>query len=223
MTSAHQASDLHGFFDTRIMDFAAKLNSPSVRDQVAAVIFLRSEGARGVMHLSLLLQKCQAIEPSKELDRYEEALLGLGAITLGALIAESGVNHADPLHDAAVCWLLELTKATNISVAGHSVYALVSLCAESSVARERLCDIAISDLRGDEHEHVSLRAVALRLLRRIDPSLAATFVDAPAFEEYLHAVKYWTATDVSKNAAASVELQSELDWFMEIKNRRNAP
>lgn len=78
----------------------------------------------------------------------------------------------------------------------------------------------ISDLRGDEHEHVSLRAVALRLLRRIDTNLAAAFVDTPAFEEYSHAVEHWKATDASKNAETRLELQYELDWLTEIKNRR---
>lgn len=205
------------------MDFFAKLNSISVLDQAAAAIFLRGQGTKGLKHLSLLLQKCQAIDQYTELNRNEEALLGLGAITLGSLIAEAGFNEIDPLHDAILCWILESINSPSVSVAGHSVYALGRLSDESSVARERLCEIVISDLRGDEHEHVSLRSVALRLLRRIDPNLAATFVEAPAFEEYVHAVKHWTATDALKNSDASPELQSELNWLLDIKSLRTKP
>jgi hypothetical protein len=205
------------------MDFAAKLNSPSIRDQSAAALFLRSEGAKGITLLPLLLQKCKAIDASKELDRYEEALLGFGASTMSGLITESGFNAGDSLHDKILRWILESTQSPNINVAAHSVYALGGLGGESSAARERLCDIANSDLRGDEDEHVSLRAVALRLVRRIDPILAARFVNTPAFDEYVHAVEHWIATDASKNAETRVELEHELDWLAVTKNRRTKP
>ncbi len=49
--------------------------------------------------------------------------------------------------------------------------------------------------RSNEYEHVSLRALALRMLKRIDPEIAATFVEFPAFEEYSHAVEHWIASD----------------------------
>ena len=143
------------------MDFTAKLNSPSVKDQSEAALFLRSEGANGITLLPLLLQKCQAIDSSRDLDRYEEALLGFGASTMSGVITDFGFNAGDLLHDKILRWILESTQSPNINVAGHSVYALGGLGRESPAARERLCDIANSDLRGDENEHVSLRAVAL--------------------------------------------------------------
>jgi hypothetical protein len=205
------------------MDFAAKLNSSSVRDQWEAALFLRSEGANGVAYLPLLLQKCQAIDSTEILDRHNETLLGFGAMTLGGLIAESGYNADDPLHNQILQWIIESTNSPNINVAGHSVYALGGLGRESSAARERLCEIANADLRGDEHKDVSLRAVALRLVRRIDPASAATFVDAPAFDEYAHAVEHWIASEASKNSATRLELERELAWLTETKNRRTKP
>lgn len=205
------------------MDFAAKLDSPSVRHQAEAALFLRSEGVNGVTYLPLLLQKCRAIDASKDLDRYEETLLGFGAMTLGGIITESGFNASDPLHDKILRWIIESTQSPNINVAGHSVYALGGLGRDSSAAREQLCAIANSDLRGDEHRDVSLRAVALRLVRRIDPALAATFVDAPAFDEYVHAVEHWIATNPSKNPEAQLELERELTWLGETKDRRTKP
>ncbi len=205
------------------MDFAAKLDSSYVRDQSEAALFLRSEGANGLTYLPLLLQKCQAIDSSKTLDRHEETLLGFGAMTLGGLIADSGFNAGDPLHTQILQWIIESTKSRNINVAGHSVYALGGLGRESSAARERLCEISNSDLRGDEHKDVSLRAVALRLVRRIDPALAATFVNAPAFDEYVYAVEHRIATEASKNSETRLELERELAWLTETKNRRTKP
>lgn len=173
-----------------------------------------------MMYLPLLLQKCQAIDSSRNLDRYEEALLGFGASTLGGIISESGFTAGDPLHEKILRWIIESTRSPNINVAGHSVYALGGLGRDSSAARERLCEIASSDLRGDEHKDVSLRAVALRLVRRIDPALAATFIDTPAFDEYVHAVEHWIATDASKNTETLLELERELAWLAETKDRR---
>jgi hypothetical protein len=77
-----------------------------------------------------------------------------------------------------------------------------------------------SERRSNEHEHVSLRAIALRALRRIDPEIAAKFVDATSFEEYIHAVEYWLSTNLPMSDETRLELQNELEWLTRTRERR---
>jgi hypothetical protein len=202
------------------MDFDAKLRSPSVRDQSAAAIFLRAEGANGAKHLPALLQKCQAIDTTSVLDRFEESLLGSGAMTMGDIVAAIGFDAQNALHVSILQWIVQSTSSPNINVAAHSIYGLGNLGAPHQEAIECLGRLVTSDRRSNEHEHVSLRAIALRILRRLDCGIAATFVDAPAFEEYAHAVKHWISTDASKNDETRLELQNELEWLTKTRDRR---
>jgi hypothetical protein len=202
------------------MDFDAALRSPSVRDQSAAAIFLRAEGANGAMHLPALLRCCQAIDTTRDLDRFEESLVGYGAITMAEIVAAIGFDPQDSLHVSIVRWIMQSTSSPNISVAAHSVYGLGNLGISIPETAECLGHVVTSEKRRNEHEHVSLRAIALRALRRLDPGVAATFFDAPAFDEYVHAVEHWLATDASKNDETRLELQNELEWMTRIRERR---
>lgn len=205
------------------MDFDANLRSSSVRDQSAAAIFLRAEGANGAKYLPALLQKCQAIDANNELDQFEEALLGFGAMTMGDIVGAIGFNAQDPLHVSILRWLVQCTSSRNLNVAAYSIYGLGNLRALHPEATECLCGLVTSNRRYDDHKHVSLRAVALRILRRLDSGSASKFVGAPAFEEYAKALEHWIATDASKNAETRLELQNELEWLTEIKNRWTKP
>ncbi|QDU58568.1 hypothetical protein [Aeoliella mucimassa] len=144
-------------------------------------------------------------------------------MTMGDIVGESGFDSADSLHVSILQWIMQTTLCRNINVAGHSIHGLGNLRARLPEAIEHLCGIVNSARRNDEHEHVSLRATALRILRRLDPVIAAEFVGTPAFDEYAHAVEHWLETDASKNTETRLELQNESEWLTEVTNRRTKP
>lgn len=192
------------------MDFEANLKSESVSDHAAAAIFLRSEGTAGEKHLPALFERCQAVDLNAEHDQFEEALLGFGAMSMGSILNSAGFDAANTLHSAIESWIVSATQSSNTKVAGYAIYGLGNL-GPTSQSIEQLTRIVLSDLRQDEDEHVTIRAVALRNLRKLAPDSALKFADTPAFTEYSQAIKHWIETDASKNPETN--LAQEQEWI----------
>lgn len=201
------------------MDFAANLRSPSVKDHCTAAIFLCAEGANGAEHLPALLRRCQEIDVNGHLDRFEEALLGVGAMTMGNIVGAVGFDSENALHVAILQWIVKSTASANTKVAAHSIYGLGNIGFRHPMAIECLSDLVTSYRRTDEHEFVSLRAIALRILRRLDGEVAATFVEVPAFDEYSRALEYWMNTTPESSEDLALELRTELDWLKKTRDR----
>jgi hypothetical protein len=195
------------------MDFGANLASSSVKDQSEAAIFLRAEGARGVMHLPAILANIRKIDAEKVLDRFEETLLGTGAMTMGAIVGQIGFDSDDTLHQSIHNCIIDLTSSKNISVAAQAIYGLGNLESNDPKIMETLHKLVISKLRPDEHKHVTIRSLALRMLRRLDPQISAGYNRTPAFDEYRRAVAYWVDSGASGHAETQNELRIELDWL----------
>lgn len=203
------------------MDLEKLLESSSTRDHARAASFLlMSDPDQGSRHLPTLIEKCRSIDSNKELNRDELALLSLGVMALGSFVRRTCFDQNDLLHDSILRWILEASASPNAEVVGHSIYAIGSLGSASEVARNRLIEMLSLERRVNENEHVSLRAVALRVLRRIDADIAATFCDTYAFKEYAHAVNHWISTDRSMSAESQRELAEESAWIAEIEKRR---
>ena len=202
------------------MDFEVDLRSSAVSTQSAAALFLRAEGAEGAAHLPQLLEACQAIELDDDLDRYQETLLGFGAITMGDIVGALGFDDCNELHLSILKWLVRLTSSSNPNVAALSIYGLGHLKSTLPEAVNCLQLIILTEPRAKEHPEVTLRALALRNLRRLDAELAVQFVDAPAFDEYIHAVEHWIATHGTGGLVARRELSAERDWLESIINQR---
>lgn len=203
------------------MDLEKLLESSSARDHARAASFLMmSDPEQGSRHLTKLIEKCRSIDSNKELNRYELALLSLGVMALGSFVRRTGFDPNDLLHDSILRWILEASASPNAEVVGHSIYALGSLGSDSKVARNRLIELLSLERCVNEHEHVSLRALALRVLRRIDAEIAATFGDTCAFKEYAHAVNHWISTDRQMNEESQRELAEESAWIAEVEKRR---
>ncbi|MCY3005157.1 MAG: hypothetical protein NTV29_04160 [Planctomycetota bacterium] len=113
---------------------------------------------------------------------------------MGDIVSAIGFDPQNALHVSILRWILQSTSSRNINVAALSIYGLGNLGVSNPESTDCLRRLVTSERRGNEHEHVSIRAIALRALRRIDPEIAAKFVDATAFEEYIHAVEYWLST-----------------------------
>jgi hypothetical protein len=199
------------------MDIDALLQSSSLRDQSTAAVFLQSPRSPGAQHLPVLFQRCQAIDANKVLDRYEERLLGCGAMSMGTILGRIGFDSQDTLHFAILQWISQLTSSTNRSVAAGAIYGLGSLGVCHPLAIESLCGLVRDDARVDEETNISLRAIALRNLRRLDSGIAAQFVATCAFQEYALAIEQWIATGAAISSESQSELLEERAWLIATK------
>lgn len=205
------------------MDLEKLLESSSARDHARAASFLMmSDPEQGSRHQPTLIEKCRSIDSNKELNRYELALLSLGVMALGSFVRRTGFDQNDLLHDSILRWILEAATSPNAEVVGHSIYALGTLGSSFQIARNRLIEMLSLERRENEHEHVSLRSLALRVLRRIDAEIVATFCDNCAFKEFAHAVNHWISTDREMSAESQRELAEESAWIAEVEKRRSS-
>ena len=191
------------------MDFAAALSSDSVRQQSGAAIFLRSQGAEGAEHLAALLRCCVAVKTGENstLDKYEETLLGYGAMTMGEIVKQVGFDSTNPLHAQILAWIVQATDSPNLNVAAHSIWGVGLLGAVHPVAVNCLRRIIESDLRDEEHEIVKLRAIALRMLAMIDITLATGYRSSKAWLELRDSYDLW------KRESPVERLKDELQWL----------
>lgn len=190
------------------MDYAKTLESNSVKIQVGAALFLRSEGAKGYPHLPELLRCCQAIDLKKEfIDKYEDGLLGYGALSMGEVIHDYGFEASNPLHMQILDWLVETTHCQHLNVAANAIWGLGLLASNHDKAVRCLTLIIESDLRDNERHEISLRAIALRMLARIDRNLAIPYRSSNSWEELLR----WN--DNMQRNQISEYLCKELSWM----------
>lgn len=175
------------------MDFASALSSDSVREQSCAAVLLRSTGADGAEHLAALLRCCMAVKTGENatLNKYEEALLGRGAATLGDIVRQVGFDSANPLHAQILGWIVETTDSSNLNVAGGAIWGLGLLGSRHALAVNCLKRIIESDLRDQEHEIVKLRAIALRMLAMIDVTLVTGYRSSKAWLELRNSYDWW--------------------------------
>ncbi len=193
------------------MDFDQALDSISVRTQSGAALFLRAEGVRGAKYLPKLLRCCRAIDIRRgELDKFQVALLGFGAMTLGDVVCQIGFDQDNAFHIEVMNCIVELTSVANIEVAAYAINGLGCLGTTHSHAFDCLKTIVKSDPRFDEHPVVTCRAIAFRMLSRIDRSLAAEFRDTTAYTEYLDAVDSWLK---ESSPDMRMELIEEAKWL----------
>lgn len=152
--------------------------------------------------------------PSREM-----GFVSLASSRMARSVKELG-HDGTPLHDAITDYLIDLTAHWDVRVALTGTYALAEHGIPPRRVLEHLKSLVITDRRSDDHSDVSLRAIALRMLRRLDDEIAAEFRDFAAFAEYRHAISHWLTTDAAKNPETARELHAEREWLLSEKHRR---
>lgn len=160
--------------------------------------------------LAQLFCECKAVDLSQPtLSRREQEFVGRGSMKIGSLIRKIGYTGCE-LHLDIADWLLALPLCRHSFVAAYGIHAL----AEHGTPPRQICDqlveIARSPLRSDEHPHVTMRALAFRMLVRVDERAAEARVGLEACREYADAVAYWKK-DRSPETDPSPEIASGLD------------
>jgi hypothetical protein len=170
--------------------------------------------------LAEIYRACHAIDvanlviPSKEM-----GFLCLAMHRMARLINEIGHDDSE-LHSSITNYLIELTHHSDVRVALTATYALGDHGPKPAAVVEHLCRLANSERRNDDHSIVTMRVIAVRMLKRLNPELATTFANSDAFIEYSNIINHWLTTDSTKNADVIEELKAEANWIYSQDGRR---
>lgn len=200
---------------SRRMDYTTRLESESLRVQNTAAWFLRSEGAGGYRHLPALLAACCRVDPERPVLSWDEVtLLNGGAWSMGAILNAVGCDLANSFHRDALSWLMRLTNVQNPQVVAGAIYGLEQLGSPPIEVRDRLCELIIANRRPLDHPVLTARALAFRVLSRIDRNAAQVHIGGSACKEYLKCIDYWIdQSSQDRKDALSEELFRESQWL----------
>ncbi len=177
------------------MDFEEALASTSVSTQSSAALFLRSEGTNAAKYLPKLLECCRAIDlTASGLDKFKIALLGFGALTLGDVVRQIGFDPSISFHIDVLNHIVELATCENTDVSAYAINGLGCLGSTHPTAIGCLKGIIVSQVRPDDHSIVTRRALAFRMLAKLDQSMASQFRETDACREYLNTIDSWLET-----------------------------
>ena len=173
-----------------------------------------------VSQLDAIYAACRAIDlanlkiPSKEM-----GFLFVAMHRMGRFIYQLGHDGSD-LHSSITCYLIELTAHREIYVALTAIYALGDHGPNPVSVLEHLCRTLTSERRDKDHPIVTMRGIAFRILKRLDPELATHYIDSDAFVEYQKIVDHWLHTDSAQTLSVIQELRDEANWIDSQDNRR---
>jgi hypothetical protein len=191
-----------------MMDFAAALSSDSVRRQYEAALLLHIEGDLAIVHLPALLACCKGVRLDRDLlSTDEQNLVECGAVKLAFIIGCVGLDPSKPVHLEVMRWLFDSVHSSNLGLAASAICALGFVGSDKENIVRCLQSVIRADLREVEHEYITLRALALRTLGRIDKKLASQYLSSEACFELRRASEYWQKDGPSEWVA------KDLDWL----------
>ena len=195
------------------MDFQAALSSDSVKEHVGAAVFLRSEGVNGLVHLPALLRCCKKVLGTEApLPKYEEGLLRFGPLALGDIVGQAGFDNANFFHKEILDWLVESACSPNLDLSANAIWGLGLLRTDQPKAINCLVSVIEGELREIEHEFVTLRSIALRMLAKTDVALALQFRMTEAWKELQSAYRIWQMEKPIDH------LREEFAWMFEAES-----
>lgn len=170
--------------------------------------------------LAVIYRACRGFDvASLKIPSKEMGFLCLAMHRMARLINEIGHDDSE-LHSSITNYLIELTHHSDVRVALTATYALGDHGPKPDAVIENLCRLVNTERRNDDHSIVTMRGIAVRMLKRLNPELATTFVSSDAFIEYSNIINHWLTTDSTKNADVIEELKAEAHWIDSQDHRR---
>jgi hypothetical protein len=178
-----------------------------------AAFFLPSEGLNGLRHLPALLRCCKKVVVTEaELPKNELGLIRFGPVALGDLVGQAGFDNENPLHCDILDWLIQSASSSNLELSAAAIWGLGMLRTAQPKAVESLVSFIEGNRREVEHELISLRAIALRMLARIDIRLAVQYRKTDTWKE----LRRWY--EGRQSDTPTVWLRDEFTWMLEAES-----
>ncbi len=130
-------------------------------------------------------------------------------MAIASTLDDAGIDPLSLGYTKMTNWILSNAQSPNTEVSAYCINSLGEFKNNSCVAVSVLSEVTQSERRADENEQITLRGIAFRMLARLAPELAATYLDTDAGREYLAAIELWSAESPSSKET----LEKEIEWI----------
>ena len=143
-------------------------------------------------------------------------MLLYGSRVFGSVVKSVGYDPSDPLHVAGFELLLDLTTAADVHNSAAGVWGLGDLGSPPPETLEVLRRVVLNDDRRDPDSGRSLRAIAYRMIARIDRNAAMDLRCTEAAVEFLQDLRGWI--DAAPERAFEAEgIGTEAGWLLDCE------
>ena len=132
----------------------------------------------------------------------------------GAMVNSFGYDSTDRVHVEVADWIFESNDSVSIEIAASSIWALWDLGIPPLAVRNQLENLISSPPRKKPDNPNTCRAIAFRMLARLDREAARKFIGSPACTEFREAVSKWF-DDYKINFPANQNIPQELYYETE--------
>ena len=147
-------------------------------------------------------------------EKYDQ-FLGEALRATAFLVNRFGYDSSNSFHREAEDWIVQSSVSENIEVAAMAIWALGDLGIPPLSVRDQLKQLIESAPRkgpGQPDHPNTCRAIAFRMLARIDRESAYRYIDSPACREFQEALSCWM-DEYPENINRRRELYSETEWL----------
>ena len=164
--------------------------------------------------LPFLIRSARTADPTaKDYDLFLNSALRSTAV----LINKRGYDPNESLHCDALQWFLSSSVSDNIEIAASSIWALGDLGIPPYEVRDQLEMLIQTDARTKNDDNPNTcRAVAFRMLARLDRETAGKYIDSAASREFQNAIAYWLEhyrVNYPTNDNVPRNLRAESEWL----------
>ena len=136
--------------------------------------------------------------------------------TTAMLINRFGYDPDTAVHRDAIDWIFQSNASNNIEVAAGSIWALGDLGVPPTSVCDRLEELVVAEPRRKGDSPNTCRALAFRMLARLERETAKKYINSPACSEFRAAISFWfddLKNRYPDNANLPQELYNETQWL----------
>jgi len=141
--------------------------------------------------------------------------MGVKAST--AILRNVGLELSNSLHSSIWDWIVEITESNNAPLAAEAIYSLEKLGIPPICVQDQLLKLMKMPPRSHPDYIGTCRAVAFRVLMRLNEKEALHYVGHPAFVDFREMVTSihdeWVNSGRPTDCLRMDELENELRWL----------
>ena len=134
--------------------------------------------------LPKLFERVRSLTPADtKSDSHYRSIVRMGLTASTGIMAHVGFDMSDPLHSSIWGWIVETTESDNAPIAAEATYLLEKLGIPPNCVQDQLLKLMKMPPKSHPDSIGTCRAVAFRVLLRLNEQEAILHVGTPAFLE----------------------------------------